>query len=183
MTLTPQPTPWTVLPGREIADGAGNIVQYTTENLGWMCLAANNHVKLMEMLGAVETWLRTPAASRSPEDHLLALISGASGRIGFAALASKIEDAAGPSPELDRAIANEMQIPEAAYTSSTDAALTLKPHQWSLSMDMREQINPATGQPASYTVVTLKYEDKAVTATSLTFQLAICAAALKTKEL
>jgi hypothetical protein len=175
--------PWTVTAGRELGDGNGNVVQYTTANLGLICLAINSHDRLTGILGRVETWLRTDPAERAAEADILDLISKATGRLGYGVLASKIEDAQEASPELDRALSVELQIPEAAYTSSIDAALSLIPEGWSFGFTNKEQVNPSAGQPAHYAAVELKSSGKTSAATSLSLPLAICAAALKTREL
>jgi len=183
MALVPQPLPWTVSPGREIGDGAGNIVQYTIANLGAICLAVNAHDRLISVLGEIESWLRLAPAHPLTKEQMIELVASATGRIGFGALAAKIEDAQGPSPEMDRALSVEMQIPEAAYTLSIDAALTLVPPGYAFGFSTKEQINAATGQPVIYTAVELKSGDKVAMAASLSLPLAICAAALKAKEI
>jgi hypothetical protein len=183
MPLTSQPTPWTVIGRREIGDGAGNVVQYTVSNLGAICLAVNAHDRLLGALHRVEAWLRAPAASRITEAELIDLVSSAIGRMGIGSLAAKIEDAQDASPELDRAVSVELDIPEAAYTSSIDMALTLVPAGFAFGFSQEERLNQATGQPAPYIVVELKSGDKVVSAAALTLPLAIAAAALKAKEI
>jgi len=182
MALVPQALPWTVLPGREIGDGNGNIVQYTQANLGLICLAVNAHDRLIGTLNQVETWLRSDPVSRCSEAQLLDLVSLATGRLGYGALASKIEDALSSSPDLDRAISVELQTPEAAYTASIDAALQLVPQGWAFGFTTQEQYDPVHEHNAFFMVVELKSAAKTVTATSRALPLAIAAAALKTKE-
>jgi hypothetical protein len=118
--LQPQATPWRPLPNREIADADGNVVQYTQANIGLMCLTANAHKKLVDTLLALE-----PLLADKPD--AVALIREATGRLGPAVIASMIEAETEGSPALDIAIANELQIPVALYTTSIDAAMTLIP--------------------------------------------------------
>jgi hypothetical protein len=180
MVLVPQPLPWTVTAGREIAGGDGNVVQYTIANLGLICLAVNAHDALIAALGQAENWFRAVPASRCLESEILAAISAATGRIGCGALAARIEDAQAGSPDLDRKIASELQIPETAYTASIDAAMSLIPPGMTFSFSMKKQLDPASGSPADYSAVEFKTADgKTAAAASLTLPLAIAAAALK----
>ena len=184
LSLVPQPLPWTVTAGREVGDSSGNVVQYTIANLGLICLAVNSHDRLINTLSQVETWLRSKATSQlAGAPAILELVSAATGRLGYGVLAAKIEDAEVASPEFDRALAVELQIPEALYTSSIDAALSLVPKSWGFSVTNKEQLNPLTNSPAVYTVVELRADGKLATATSLSLPIAICAAALKAREL
>jgi len=183
MPLTSQPTPWTVVGRREIGDGAGNVVQHTVSNLGAICLAVNAHDRLLGALHEVEAWLRLEPAHPLSKAQLLDLVSAAIGRMGIGALASRIEDAQDASSDLDRAVSVELDIPEAAYTSSIDMALTLVPAGFAFGFSQEERLNQATGQPAPYIVVELKSGDKVASAAALTLPLAITAAALKAKEL
>lgn len=183
MALDVQPRPWTPLPGREIADGAGNVVQYTQGTIGQICLAVNSHDRLIDIVSQVETFFRTPPKQRPSEKEILTLLSGATGRIGYGALASKIEDAEAASPDLDRAISVELDVPEAPYTSSSEAARSLIAKGSRISDWEMDRLNPATGQPVTYIVVEIRSGEQTCTATSITLPLAICAAALRTKEL
>ena len=182
MAVISQPLPWTALGSREIADGNGNIVQYTPENLGMICLAVNAHSGLLDTVVKVQEMLQASTYTVADNAAVLALLATASGRIGFAALAAKIEGSAGPDAALDRAISTEMQIPEGAYTASLDAAFKLLPAGWAPTASSAPQLNPTTNIVETMAVVSLTNGAKTVTGTAVFLPLAICSAALKAME-
>ena len=177
-----QAIPWTATGSREIADSNGNVVQYTTENLGMICLAVNAHANLLSTLVKVQDALQASTYTVADNAGIIAMLVAASGRIGYAALAAQIEAASTPSPDLDRAISTEMQIPEMAYTSDLNAAFKLLPAGWAPTASTAQQLNPATNAVETMAVVTLTNGTKTVTGTSVLLPLSICAAALKAME-
>lgn len=172
MTIfVPQQTPWTPLTNREIADAHNNIVQYTLENVGLICLAVNSHQKLMDMLVEVEDWLIGETNSSSGV-HLLEKIRQATGRIGPEKVADLIKDAPGPSAALDRAISMELQCPEMPFTSNTDIAMSLTPPGWRMS------IQPETGGPSVYFIGP---DDISIRISGKPLSMAICEGAMRAR--
>ena len=182
MAVISQPLPWTMTGSRELADSNGNIVQYTHENLGMICLAVNAHANLLDTVAKAQTMLQDSTYTVADNAAIIAVLEAASGRIGFAALAAKIEASAAPSPDLDRAISVEMQIPEGAYTSDLNAAFKLLPAGWAPTASTMPQLNHETGETVQMALVTLTNGTKTVTGTSVLLPLSICSAALKAME-
>lgn len=183
MVLIPQPLPWSPAPGREIADGDNNVVQYTAANLGLMCLAVNRHAVMSKIVSEIEHWLRSDPQTRKPDSEMLAMISGESGRVGFGVLATQLEELKQQSTEFDRRVSVELNLPHASYTSSMEMAMTLMPDGWNFSLSMGERPDPATDIPVMMSLVTMNSPDgKTVAGASVKLPLAICAAALRARE-
>jgi hypothetical protein len=179
MSVNFQATPWTALGSREISDGNGNVVQYTPENIGMICLAVNAHAKLYGALAKIMDLLH---GDGSGDEEIRKIVEEATGRVGFAVLAARIEAAPAGSHDLDRAISTEMQIPEGPYTSSIDAAFKILPDGWSPTASTIPQLDAATNEVVNMAVVDLKRGDKSVTGVSRVLPLSICAAVLKAME-
>lgn len=175
MTLTPHhPIPWHAAGNRELGDSAGNVVQYTPDTLGVICLAVNAHDKMRDALLQVRPFVTGEA---------LAVIDAALGKIGFAALSSALETAQAPSGNLDLAIANELQRPQTAFTGSLDAAMTIIPQGWRVSWSIATTL-AGIEDPAPIFLVELISPDgaRSVKASNASVPLAICAASLMALE-
>lgn len=184
MPLVPQPLPWSSTYGREIADGSNNIVQYTVANLGLMCLAVNAHDQMVQALDAVDEYFIKNRPATENGEAVWALAKAARGRIGPAVLAASIEGAAGPDPGLDQKIAVELQVPQALYTSSTDAAMSLVPKDWQFRVSTKDHsiqensLSPPV--PVQVCLVELLGPGgRMVTGTHSQIAIALCAAAMK----
>lgn len=176
MSVNFQATPWTALGSREISDGNGNVVQYTAENIGMICMSVNAHAKLYGALARIMDLLH---GDGSDDEEIRKIVEEATGRVGFAALAARIEAATAGSHDLDRAISIEMQIPEGPYTSSLDSAFKLLPDGWSPTASTVQQLDAETNEVVNMAIVELKNGKKSVTGTSRVLPLSICAAVLK----
>ena len=179
MAVNFQAAPWTALGSREISDGNGNIVQYTSENIGLICLAVNSHDKLFTALAKIMDLLH---GDGSGDEEIRKIVGEATGRVGFAALAAKVEAATGPSAELDREISVEMQIPEGPYTGSLDAAFRLLPDGWAPTASTAQKLDAVTNEVVTMAIVELRNGKQSVSGTSRVLPLSICAAALKAME-
>lgn len=154
MWTSPQPLPWTPTYNREIADGGNSVVQYTHANIGQICLAVNAYPRLLQALTLIESWVRVPAEERyGTETNVLDLIATATGRMASDALASQIESLDGPNGAVERAIAQALRVPEANYTGSMDAALSLIPQGWRYSIGSREMARVDGGGVAAGTAI------------------------------
>jgi hypothetical protein len=181
--LVPQPLPWTALGNREIADASGNVVQYTLENLGQICLAVNSHDAMVAALEKVEAWL---AGSPDGDPGMRLAVSAALGKIGIAALVTKIEALAAPSAEADRAIARELKIPEAQYTTSMDAALHLVPPGWAYTVSSSQVWREVdhTGSPIATALANIEMTKggaKTIRTSHASMVIALAAAAVATR--
>lgn len=172
MLPIPQPLPWHPLPNREIVDGAGNIVQYTQENIGVICLAINLHKTLMEAVLEVEKMTDNPA--------IIQLLRESTGRVGPQIVADMLSGAEFPSGDLDSAIAADLQIPIMDYTSSTDMAMALIPEDWSLSLHPGA-VDPETNRRMGM-VVELHNGDRKIVASHEVLSMAICTAAMRARQ-
>ena len=168
MALIPQhPLPWHCAGNREIGDGSGNVVQYTTEALGLICLAVNSHEKLFTALNKIAGCLH---GDGSGDEAIRQIVREATGRVGYAALSAALEAAQAPSSALDAAIASELQRPQMAFTSSLDAAMTLVPPGWRI------------GFVSTVAELTSPDGSRTVKASNTSTSLAVCAASLMTME-
>jgi len=170
--VAPQPTPWSPTSSREIADGAGNIVQYTIANVGTICLVVNAHQRLSAALGSAIAWLETPADQRGSESDLLNLLKEATGKIGVDKLASAIELGSIKGAEANRAIASELDMPEANFIGELQSAIQLIPNGASYS------VSAADGQ----TLVTVSIGDKSVSGKCVDMSTAIVVASLRARS-
>lgn len=155
MSMQVQPLPWNALPNREIADANNNVVQYTHGTLGYICLCVNAYPRLVGALMAVEQELQKPIPLAG-WGELIASVKLALGKIGGEQVAAMIEALDAPSGDVDRAIAQQFGLPEAPYTSSTDAAMSLAPVGWSMAMSASGGIHPITGEQVMTLVIELK---------------------------
>jgi hypothetical protein len=185
MLAPKHPIPWHAAGNRELGDSAGNVVQYTQDSLGAICLAVNAHDKMRDALMQVSKLLGSEDFDISYLRRALDIINAALGKIGFAALSSALEAAQAPSGDLDRAIANELQRPQMAFTASLDAAMTLIPAGWRVGWSAMTTItapdSPAIA-PAMIVELTSPDGTKTVKATNGSVALAICAASLMAFE-
>lgn len=176
------PIPWHAAGNRELGDSAGNVVQYTQETLGVICLAVNAHDKMRDALSAIDSLLH---GDGSADEQIRTIVREALGKIGFATLSAILEAAQAPSADLDRAIATELQRPQMAFTGSMDAAMTLIPPGWKASWSTATTMSgPNDPQPAPSFIAELTSQDglKVVKITSNSIALAVCAASLMAME-
>ena len=172
--LSPKhPIPWHAAGNREIGDAAGNVVQYTQDTLGTVCLAVNAHDKMRSALTALRPMVSGDAAA-------IALIDGALGKVGLAVLSAALEAAQAPSGDLDAIIANELQRPQMPFTGSLDAAMTIIPKGWRVGWSA---ITALTGED-SVMIVELTSPDgtRTVRASNASIPLAVCAVSLMAME-
>jgi hypothetical protein len=177
------PVPWHAAGNRELGDAAGNVVQYTQETLGVICLAVNAHDKMREALLTVRECLRAPDSI--DVNTARSVIDTALGRMGFAMLSSILESAQASSSDLDTAIANELQRPQMAFTGSLDAAMTIIPMGWRVGWSAMPTVAaPEFSEAAQIMVVELTSPDgtRIVKASSISVPLAVCAASLMAME-
>jgi hypothetical protein len=167
MVLIPKhPLPWHSAGVREIGDADGNVVQYTQDTIGAICLAVNSHDNMRNALLQLRPLVTGDAA---------AIIDAALGKIGLAVISATLEAANGPSGDLDALIATELQRPQMAFTGSLDAAMTLIPAGWRVAWSTA---------PSMIVTAELTSPDggKAVTASCASIPLAICSASLMAME-
>lgn len=180
MALNTSPRPWTVTGNREIGDGAGNIVQYSIGNLGQICLAVNSYDKLTLVVAMFDQWLRAEKSARCSEDELRAAIDDATGRVGLESLAAMVEASPHDSAEIDRTISETLSVPQARYTDSADAAMSLLPKGAKYSMSNKDQIDIGTNEPIVVIAVDVKMPSgKTASAVNSSFARALAAAALR----
>lgn len=181
--LIAQPRPWTSTHNREIGDANGNVVQYTQATLGTICLCVNSYDRLVSALAQIDDWLGEDRSSRTSDDEMRAAVREAIGIIGCEQLAVMIETLEAPSADLDRRVATELRIPEAPYTSSVDAAMSLVPEGWKFSVGSSSVVNQATGETKMSMSITVFDDKRSVQASNANIACALTAAALRAVEL
>ena len=179
MSLNTAPRPWNVSGNREIADGAGNTVQYTVGNLGQICLAVNAYDKLIDVVRMIDAWLLQDSAERCSEKELGVAINEGLGRVGLENLAGEVEALGSDSAAVDRMISEALSVPLARYTDSADAAMSLLPKGARYGMSNQERVSGA-GEPIVVIVVEVKTSNgKIAFAANPSFARALAAAAIR----